>query len=169
LHNTFQTKQQKLKRIKIMYNRRNYGAMPQTFGGLLEGFFENGMPHFKGEVWHASAAPVNIHETDKGYDLQVVAPGLKKEDFKIKLDQNILTISYEQKQKEQVEENKEQDANAPKVIRNEYKFRSFKRSFTLNEKVNVADINAKYTDGILYVSLPKKEAAEPTTQEINID
>lgn len=151
-----------------MYNRRHFGTMPQTFGGILEGFFDNGMPHFKGEVWHTGVAPVNIHETDKGYDLQLVAPGLKKEDFKIKLDQNILTISYEHKE-EKTEENNDQDTNNPKVIRNEYRFRSFKRSFTLNEKVNVAGINAKYTDGILYVNLPKKEAAEPAAKEINID
>jgi len=151
-----------------MYNRRHYGSMPQTFGGILEGFFENGMPHFKGEVWHTGAAPVNIQETEKGYDLQLVAPGLKKDDFKIKLEQNLLTISYEHNE-EKAEENKEQNANDPKVIRNEYRFRSFKRSFTLSEKVNVAGISAKYTDGILYVSLPKKETTEPASKEINID
>src|ERR1700752_493828 len=108
----FKTKQLKK---KIMYNRRHYGSMPQTFGGILEGFFENGMRHFKGEVWHTGSAPVNIQETEKGYDLQLVAPGLKKEDFKIKLDQNLLTISYEHKD-EKAEENKEQNTKEPKVI-----------------------------------------------------
>ena len=144
-----------------MYHKRNFGIMPQSFGGLLEGFLENGMPKVKGDFWYTSSAPVNIKETDKAYELHLVAPGLKKEDFKINLDQNILTVSFEQK-----EENNEETAE--KWIRSEYHFRSFKRSFTLNEKVNASGITAKYEDGILNVTLPKKETEEKTAQQINV-
>jgi HSP20 family protein len=143
-----------------MYHKRNFGMMPQSFGGLLEGFLENGMPKVKGDFWYTSSAPVNIKETDKAYELQLVAPGLKKDDFKINLDQDILTISFEQK-----EETKDE---SEKWLRNEYHFRSFKRSFTLNEKVNAAGITAKYEDGILNVSLPKKETEEKVAQQITV-
>ena len=105
--------------------------------------------------------PVNIQETDKTYELHVIAPGLKKEDFKLGIEKNILNISFEQK-----EENKEQ---AGKWIRSEYQMKSFKRSFTLNEKIEASGIAAKYADGVLIVSLPKKEIAEPTAQEIPVN
>jgi len=156
LHITIQT----LKKNKRMYHKRNFGLVPQSFGGLIEGFLENNYPGPKADFWFASAAPVNIKETDKSYELHVVAPGLKKEDFKLNLEQNILTVSFEQKQ-----ENKEQ---TDKWIRNEYSSRSFKRSFTMNEKVNAAAITAKYEDGVLYVTLPKKEQTEPTSQQITV-
>ena len=147
-----------------MYNKRNFGTMPQTFGGLLEGFLENGLPHVKTDFWYTSGTPVNIQETDSAYELHVVAPGLSKEDFKISLDKNILSIAYDKK-----EESQEPAAEkAAKWLKNEYHFRSFKRSFTLNEKVDTAGINAKYNDGILYVTLPKKEVSETTTQTINV-
>ncbi len=144
-----------------MYYKRNFGQLPNNFGGLLEGILENGMPRIKGDLWYSSSAPVNIKETDKAYELHLVAPGLKKEDFKLNLEQNILTISFEQK-----EESNEQ---TEKWIRNEYTKRSFKRSFTLNEKVNASGITAKYEDGILNVSLPKKETEEKSAQQINVE
>lgn len=147
-----------------MYNhRKNYGIAPHTLGGLIEDVFQNGWNQvlnndhvFQGNV------PVNIQETDKAYELQVVAPGLKKEDFKVNVDKNLLHISFEQK-----EENKEQKPEG-KWLRNEYRFRSFKRSFTLNEKINTAAVSARYADGILYVSLQKKELTEQPTQEIAV-
>ncbi len=149
-----------------MYNRKHFGHMPQTFGGILESVLENGMPRFKGEYW-TSNVPVNIQETDAAYELQMVAPGLKKEEFRINLDQNILTISYEHKeQKEETTENS--DKKEPKVLRSEYQFRSFKRSFTLNEKIDAAGISAKYNDGVLHVTMPKKQAEEKTAQTINV-
>ena len=147
-----------------MYNKKHFGTMPQTFGGLLEGFLENGLPHVKTDFWYTSVAPVNIQETESAYELHVVAPGLSKEDFSISLDKNILTIAYDKK-----EENQEQkEEKEIKWLKNEYHFRSFKRSFTLNDKVNTEGINAKYTDGILYVTLPKKEVAETKAQTINV-
>lgn len=140
-----------------MYNyRKAYGMMPHTFGGLVKDM--NKM--FYDDNWSNVTAPVNIKETETAYEVQVVAPGLNKEDFKITVDDNNLKISFEQK-----EENKE---TSDKWIRNEYRFRSFKRSFTLSDKVNAEGISARYTDGILYLNVPKKEAAEKTTKEISV-
>jgi HSP20 family protein len=145
-----------------MYNKRSYAVLPNTVGGLMEDIFQKGWNHINEEV-RAFGVPVNIQETDKSYELHVVAPGLKKEDFKITTDKNILNISFEHK-----EENKEQ-ATGSKWLRNEYHTRSFKRSFTMNEKVDSTSIGAKYTDGILLITLPKKEVAEPTVQEISVN
>lgn len=110
-------------------------------------------------------APVNIKESDKGYSLEVVAPGFDKSDFKVNIDQNVLTVSAEKK--EEVKENAE-NSNTEKQVRREYSFRSFKRSFTLDEKIDAAGIEAKYNNGVLILNLPKKEVVKATAQEINI-
>ena len=143
-----------------MYQKN--GVMPRTIGGLIEDIFQNGIQKVWGEEnWNERAdAPVNIQESEKSYDLQVVAPGLKKEEFKLNVDRNVLTISYEHKE--------EAKDDAGKWLRSEYKMRSFKRSFTLNDKINASGIGAHYTDGVLHVTLPKKEQAEPTVQSINV-
>ena len=144
-----------------MYTKRSYAVMPRTIGGLIEDVFQNGWNQLNEEV-SAFSAPVNIQETDKSYEVHLVAPGLKKEDFKLNIERDILTISAEQKA-----ENKEgQDG---KWLRNEYRMKSFKRSFTLNDKVDAGKISAKYTDGVLVVSLPKKEVSEPAAHEITVN
>lgn len=145
-----------------MYTKTNYGILPRTVNSLMEDIFFNGMNKTGCETpsYHV---PVNIKETEGSYDLHVVAPGLKKEDFKISIDKNILTISFEQK-----EENKEA-ATDGKWLRSEYKMHSFKRNFTLNEKVDTAAISAKYNDGVLLITLPKKEVSAPATHEIAVN
>jgi HSP20 family protein len=145
-----------------MYTKRNYGILPRTVNGLMEDIFFNGVNKVNEET-ALFQVPVNILETDAGYDLHVVAPGLKKEDFKISIDKNLLTIGFEQKE-ESKEENKE-----GKWLRSEYRMRSFKRNFTMNEKVDVAKVSARYSDGILVVSLPKKETVESSTLEIAVN
>jgi len=110
-------------------------------------------------------APVNIKETDKSYSLEVIAPGFDKSDFKVNVDQDVLTVSAEKKQ--EVKENAE-NCNTEKHVRREYSFRSFKRSFTLDEKIDAAGIDAKYNNGVLVLNLPKKEVVKATAQEINI-
>jgi HSP20 family protein len=90
----------------------------------------------------------------------VSAPGLEKADFNVKVDGNLLTISAEKKTAETVE--------GQKMIRTEFSLKSFKRSFTLDEKINAAGINAKYENGILNVLLPKKEEVKEAAKEITI-
>src|SRR5690606_27548781 len=95
--------------------------------------------------------PVNLRETDKTYEMSLVVPGLRKEDFMLNVTDNLLTISYEQKE-EQNDQNKEQG-----WLRKEYRMQSFSRSFTLDDTVDVNKISASYDNGILHLSLPKKE------------
>ena len=103
---------------------------------------------------------VNICETTDNYELEFNVPGRKKEDFKITVDKNILTVSFEKTQ-EHKEENKQ-------FIKREFVTQSFKRSFTLDEKINADDINAKYEDGILFLTLPKKEEVKVLPKEISV-
>lgn len=147
-----------------MYQKRSYSMVPRTFGGLLEDMFNNGLSRINEEV-SAFSTPVNIKETSAGYEVHVVAPGVKKEDFNVNVDKNILTISYEHKAEAKTENAEGQD----KWLRTEYSIKSFKRSFTLNDKVDVQAISAKYADGVLNISLPKKENVEPTVKEISIN
>ena len=95
---------------------------------------------------------VNISEQKDEYLVSLAAPGMKKDDFKIDVDGNILTISSE---KEESREEKEK-----KFTRKEYSYSSFSRSFTLPDEVNKEKIEAKYEDGILKVSLPHRERAK---------
>jgi len=146
-----------------MYTNNKIYGMPNTFGNFFENVLNNGIKVWNDEQRHDDKngrVPVNIQETDKSFDLSVVAPGVKKEDIKINIDKNVLTISYEHK-----EEMKEQTS---KTLRTEFRQRSFKRSFTLNEKIETAGINARYNDGILHVSLPKKETTEQPVQQISV-
>ena len=104
--------------------------------------------------------PVNIVEKTDAYQLEVSAPGWQKESFNLKLDANVLTISAEKK-----EEAKDETA---KVVRKEFTNKSFKRSFTLDEKIDAANISAKYENGVLQVTLPKKEVIKAAAQQITI-
>jgi HSP20 family protein len=103
---------------------------------------------------------VNIVETKDDFQLEFNVPGRKKDDFKITVDKNILAVSFEKKEEEK-DENK-------KVIKREFSTQSFKRSFTLDEKVNADDINAKYEDGLLLLTLPKKEEVKALPKEIAV-
>ena len=97
---------------------------------------------------------VNIVENGDYYRVEVAAPGLKKDDFKIELDKNILTISSEFENKEEVKEEN--------YTRKEFNYGSFQRSFTLPEDVvDTEKINAKYNEGVLNIMIPKKEEVKP--------
>jgi HSP20 family protein len=98
-----------------------------------------------------SVPPVNITETEKDYQVSLAVPGMKKEDFKIDIEANILTISAEQE--ENIEEKEK------RFTRKEYSYTSFSRSFTLPEEVNKENIQAKYDNGVLSLSLPLKDEA----------
>lgn len=147
-----------------MYSTKtNFSVMPKTIGGLIEDMFQNGLGRvFGDESWgDGTTVPANILETETAYEMHLMVPGMKKDDFKVHVDRNILHISYEHK-----EENK--DLNN-KWLRKEYKLATFRRSFTLNDKVNISGIAAKYIDGVLIVTLPKKEQTGPMQQEIKVD
>lgn len=101
----------------------------------------------------ASNSPaVNIIEKDQAFTLELAAPGMKKDDFNIELNNDLLSIS--------VSRESDQEAEDIKYTRREFSFASFKRSFTLPESINTAEISATYEDGILVVELPKREEAQ---------
>lgn len=133
-----------------------------AFGGLFEELFNQFPANWGKDANNAySAVPVNIHENKDGYHLELNAPGRNKEDFKVSLDNGLLTISFEKKEEA---ENKDY-----KTIRREFSYRSFKRSFTLDEKINAAGIEAKYENGVLKLYLPKKEEVTVAPQQITIN
>ncbi|WP_083187384.1 Hsp20/alpha crystallin family protein [Polaribacter vadi] len=99
-----------------------------------------------------SLPKVNIKETADVFTVEMAVPGLKKSDFQIDLDNQILSISTEIK--------KENDHKEENYTRREFGYASFKRTFTLPESVDEEKINAKYEDGILSILLPKKEEAK---------
>jgi HSP20 family protein len=103
---------------------------------------------------------VNVKENENAFQIEVAAPGLKKEDFKLSLHENRLTISAKQ------EENKEEKTE--KYSRQEFNYSSFQRTFTLPKNVDGEKIDASYTDGILHVGLPKKEELKPAVKEIAV-
>lgn len=107
------------------------------------------------------SVPVNVKESDKAYEMEVVAPGFEKTDFKINVEQDLLTISAEKKNVVK-EENQ-------KITRREYSYSSFKRSFTLDDKIDATNIAASYINGVLTVTLPKKETVKPSVKEITIN
>ncbi|WP_242203623.1 Hsp20/alpha crystallin family protein [Aestuariivivens insulae] len=99
-----------------------------------------------------SMPKVNIKEVSDAFIVEMAVPGLKKSDFDINLDNNLLSISAELKDES---ENKDDG-----YTRREFGYSSFKRAFTLPETVNDSKINANYNEGILTVHLPKKEEAK---------
>lgn len=106
---------------------------------------------------------VNIKETPKEYILEVAAPGLERKDFNIEVDNRTLTISAEK------EEKKEEKSEDNGYSRREYSFNSFSRSFTLPEDTKEGNIDAKYENGILKLTLPKsKESASKTVKRIEV-
>jgi HSP20 family protein len=92
--------------------------------------------------------------------LQLAIPGFEKTDFSIKLENNLLSISATKKEVAKDE--------TVKTIRTEFTQKAFKRSFTLDEKINSANIEAKYENGILQIELPKKEQEKVESKEINV-
>ena len=105
--------------------------------------------------------PVNISETKENFELEFNVPGRNKEDFKITVDKNILTVSFEKKE-ETKDENKKQ-------IKKEFTLQPFKRSFTLDEKVISENIAAKYENGLLVLTIPKKEEVKVEAKQIAVN
>ena len=139
----------------VKFNNR-----PANGFNLLDSFF-NELPTFFKDDFGGRAQgfiPVNVKETKDAYQLEVVAPGFEKNDFNINLEKNILTLSVDKKTES---ENKDE-----KQIRKEYSYQSFKRSFTIDEKVDAEKIEAKYVNGVLTLNLPRKEEVKASAKEI---
>lgn len=98
---------------------------------------------------------VNIKETNGNFEVEMAAPGMRKNDFKVELDGNVLTITSEKRDENEVKEDE-------RYTRREFSYQSFQRSFQLPKEVVDADkIEAKYDNGVLRLVVPKKEEAKP--------
>lgn len=136
-----------------------HSPVQKNLNNFFDEFF-NELPAFGKTVNNLFSPAVNIVETPDAYHLELNAPGRNKEDFQISVDKGLLTISYEKK-----EEAKSEDV---KVVRREFSYQSFKRSFTIDEKINAEAIQAKYENGLLKLLLPKKAEQQQPVKTINI-
>jgi HSP20 family protein len=136
-----------------------------TFPSFFDKFFEGNMMDWNNSNYSSTDTTlpaVNVKENDDAFMIEVAAPGMTKDDFKLNYDNGKLTISSERKN----EKNQEGD----NYTRREFSYQSFQRSFTVPENVVNGDkIGASYKDGILNISLPKREEVKPKpSREIKI-
>jgi len=141
----------------VKFNNGQRNAVSPWFNDVFDTLFNDSVLN---DRFVTKTPAVNIAETENEFHIELAAPGLKKEDFKISLDKNILSVSAERKA-ENVEEGK-------KYSKREYSYSSFIRSFTLPEVADQAKIGAEYTDGILKLNVAKKEEAKVQTREIAV-
>ena len=137
--------------------KRQNGNPSANFGNVVDNIFQNSLRRFFDDnFWDVERkltsgnVPVNVRETEHQY-----------EDFNINISDNMLTISFEQKQENTIQPD-------DTWVRNEYIQRSFSRSFTLDDSVDTGKISATYADGILRLVLPKNEKAKKLTKQIEV-
>jgi HSP20 family protein len=129
-----------------MLARINRSYVPAYWDDFFNDRFFN-QPNIKN--CNVNSPAVNISEDDKGYTIEVAAPGIPRKEFNIEIENDVLTISTELK------ESKED--KKPNFLRREFNYRSFRRSFELSETINQEEIKATHDAGILTLTLPKKE------------
>ncbi len=131
----------------VRYSTAN-DFVPTSFSNLIDRFFNDSMARSGGSSY-SFVPKVDIIENEKAYELSVAVPGLSKEDFKIDLNDNFLTVSGERKF------SKEKKENNLHVVETQYG--NFSRSFSLPENVDANKITATYSNGILEITVPKDE------------
>ena len=135
---------------------RKNGQLKDSFPLLLNDFFTRDLYDWNQSNFSdtgTTVPAVNIKESKESFEVEMAAPGMTKDDFKIHLDGNLLTIS--------AEKSNETEQNDSKYSKREFSYQSFQRSFTLSKEVVDSDkINAKYQDGLLKLLIPKKEEAK---------
>jgi len=140
----------------------NNNGLRRPLTSLFDEFFQE-LPSFGKNLnldsWGSPA--VNIHETPDSYHLELNVPGRSKEDFKVNVENGLLTVSFEKKEESKSEEYK--------TLRREFSYRSFSRSFNLDQQVDAAGIQAKYENGLLKIFLPKKAEVKEANKQISID
>jgi HSP20 family protein len=134
------------------------GNLLPSIPSLLNDFFSDNWLDSSLSNWKSSGSTlpaVNVKETNDDFTIEVAAPGMKRDDFKVELDNHVLTISSQQQNSH---EEKDQQGN---YTRKEFSYQSFQRSFALPvDQVDGDNIAARYTDGILHITVPKKEHAK---------
>jgi len=140
-------------RTLVKNNRSLFPTIPSFFDDMLTRDWFN-WP-MQQSTNNGSVPAVNVKETNEAFELEVAAPGMSKQDFRVELDNNVLLISA---QKEDKHEEQDEKGN---YARREFSYQSFTRSFSLPERlVKGAEIVAKYHDGILHITIPKADEAK---------
>lgn len=152
-------KKQKIKKKKGGFDMNIMKKETENFPfvkSVFSDFFDTGIEKFfdfnLDNKWFKRIPATNIWADEKAYTIEVAAPGLKKEDFKVTIENDMLNISAEKE--ETVEEKKKN------FTRREYNFSSFARSFYVPDVVSMDKIDAHYENGLLRLVLPKKEEAK---------
>ena len=147
--------------MSSLLSKRHNGTESAVSPWLKDFFNVENM--FTRDGWHNGQMPaVNISEDDKTYFVEVMAPGYKKEDFKVDVEDDVLTISAETKSESGTNGNNKQ------YSRREYNYTSFTRSFRLPENAKDDAITATYKDGILQLDVPKTKNETKSSKQIKI-
>lgn len=149
-------------------SKKQNGNSLSSVDSLFNSVFHDGLQRmFSDTFWDedvslmAGHIPVNIRETDKEYQIDLVAPGCRKEDFKVNIEEKLLTVSY----------SPDHSDNGTKKVawtRNEFVLRPFSKNFIVDESVDVNNITATYENGILHISLAKNEPAKSPVKQIEV-
>jgi HSP20 family protein len=143
--------------VKFNPANKNNGSLLPGFNDVFDSIFND---NFFNDRMVTRVPAANISETGDHYHVELAAPGLKKEDFKLSLDRNVLSVS--------VERHNEQENVQKNYSKREYSYSSFVRSFTLPESANAENIEAAYTDGVLKIDIAKREEAKTVRRQIEI-
>ncbi|KFF02577.1 Hsp20/alpha crystallin family protein [Chryseobacterium luteum] len=142
--------------MTTIVKRNNGSLLPANPRSLFDDFFNRELFNWGNTNFSASQTTlpsVNIKEREEAFEVEVAAPGMQKEDFKITLNGNLLTISSSREDKD--------EENNGKFTRKEFSYQSFQRSFELaKDVVDDENIEAKYENGVLRLTIPKKEDAK---------
>jgi HSP20 family protein len=139
----------------VKFNRNNGKALMPGVNDIFESIFND---TFFSDRMVTRVPAVNISESGDRYHIELAAPGLKKQDFKISVDHDQLSISVEQ----------QAEQNDRKYNKREYSYTSFVRSFTLPELADQDRIEAAYEDGVLKIDVAKKEEAKTVSRQIEL-
>jgi len=143
--------------VKFNNNDKRNNALLPGFNDVFESIFND---TFFTDRMIARVPAVNISESPESYHIELAAPGLNKQDFKINVENNVLNISVEQQS--------ENTDNDRKYTKKEYSYSSFVRSFTLPDLADHSRIEATYESGVLKIDLAKKEEAKNLSRQIEI-
>ena len=141
----------------VKFNHKPNNTLMPGFNDVFESIFND---TFFNDRMVTRVPAVNISESENNYHVELAAPGLKKEDFKLNLERNNLVVSVETAAQHQ--------DNQKYYSKREYSYSSFVRSFTLPESADESRIDASYTDGILRIDIAKREEAKAVNRQIEI-
>lgn len=145
---------------KVKFNP--FTSNKHSFEDMIDNFFNSSISEIVGSDFIMNRPNVNVFESEKDYQIELAAPGLEKSDFHIDVEKEQLIVEVKKEVKT------EKESTNKKFTRREFDFSSFRRSFHIPETVNVNAIKASYTDGILRLSLPKKEEELAASRKITI-